>query len=190
MRENGAFCGGAAASRAGNIVLGLGSVLAPLAGAPTFPGYQDATAEQVRAQRWHRNRTRKIQALGLLSHGPPALPIIPPDVNDPADSQAAWFRLRQKRVVRKRLVVALLYQHGYDVDPINTAPVFVIPKPDDAEDHRAALYRRRQKRLLRRKVREILFYQHRFDVDVINPFLVARTVRSMLSAGAWEPGGY
>lgn len=187
-----AFTGvlGAAASRAGNIVLGLGSALAPPPGAPTFPGYQDATAEQVRAQRWHRYRTRKIVALGLLTQEPPALPIVPPEVDDPADRQAVWFRLRQKRIVKRRLAAALFYQDGYGVDPVDTAPVFVIPKPNDAADHHAAIYRRRQKRLLRRKVREILFYQHRFDVDVIDPSLVARTVRSMLSAGAWEPGGY
>jgi hypothetical protein len=72
-----------------------------------------------------------------------------------------------------------------------TTPIpYSAPFPDDPADRHAAIFRLRQQRKKRRALIEALLYQHRFDVDVVDPFLVPRTVRSMLAAGTWEPGGY
>lgn len=87
---------------------------------------------------------------------------------------------------RKIVGLGLLDAYVPTASPVPQAAPF----PDDPADRLAVRFRRLRASLMRRRLIEALLYQHRLDVDVMDPFLVPRTVRSMLAAGTWEPGGY
>lgn len=163
---------GAPLSRLGNIALGFG--IPGVAPPPPLAGFTGQLGIP-------------LSALGniVLGFGQPA-PVVQPTWFYGEDLTATRVRLKANAFARARRRKSIA-----SVEALNMAPPPPpTPLPLDPSQVHAQVGRRRLCKRARRKAIQALIEQHGFGVDVIDPFLVVRTVRSMLAAGTWEPGGY